>query len=150
MDKLIKQIGNTLKNQNNLKTCYDFLKKYKSNDYKKFVKFSDINYKKNLVYRNTDFEVFVVCWTPKQKTLIHDHSENGCLFKVLEGNIVEYRYNHNKSANYYQHNVGSVEYIDNQIGIHKMDNDSKTNCITLHIYSPPNYKMNIFNKILNN
>lgn len=144
MDKLIKQIGNTLKNQNNLKTCYDFLKKYKSNDYKKFVKFSDINYKKNLVYRNTNFEVFVVCWKPKQKTKIHDHSENGCLFKVLEGNIVEYRYNHDKSANYYQHNVGSIEYIDNQIGIHKMDNDSKTNCITLHIYSPTNYKMNIF------
>ena len=140
MDKLIKQIGNTLKNQNNLKTCYDFLKKYKSNDYKKFVKFSDINYKKNLVYRNTDFEVFVVCWTPKQKTLIHDHSENGCLFKVLEGNIVEYRYNHDKSANYYQHNVGSVEYIDNQIGYHQIKNPNNYFCYSLHLY-PPSTKL---------
>ena len=46
MDKLIRQIGLSLKKQNTLKNCYDYVNKYKSNDYKKYVKFSDINYKK--------------------------------------------------------------------------------------------------------
>ena len=144
MDKLINIIGNKLKDGKTLKPCIDFVKNYNSIDYKKFVEFSDVKYKKNLVYRNKDFEMFVVCWTPLQGTPKHDHSERGCIFKVLEGNIVEYRYKFNGSSAYYQHNVGSTGYMDNDIGIHLMKNDSKTNCVSLHIYSPPKYIMNSY------
>ena len=144
MDKLINNISRTIKKTNTLKNCTDFVRNYKSTDYKKFIEFSDVKYKKNLVFRNDDFEMFVVCWTPFQGTPKHDHSEKGCIFKILEGNIVEYRYNLDNSKIFFQHNVGSTEYIDNKLAYHLMKNESKTNCVSLHVYSPPNYIMNIY------
>jgi len=144
MDKLIKLVGNKLKDGKTLKVCKDLVKNYNITDYKKYKSFSDVNYKKNLVYRNDVFEMYVVCWTPYQGTPKHDHSDKGCIFKVLEGNILEYKYFNDGKKIYYQHNVGSTGYIDNEMGIHIMKNESKTDCVSFHIYSPPKYSMKIY------
>ena len=45
MDKLINNISRTIKKTNTLKNCTDFVKNYKSTDYKKFIEFSDVKYK---------------------------------------------------------------------------------------------------------
>ena len=55
----------------------------------------NIHYTKNLVFRNDNFEIFVVCWSGKQGSYIHDHSENGCILKILKGRLTEYKYNVN-------------------------------------------------------
>ena len=31
--------------------------------------------------------MFLLCWTPGQSSKIDDHSKNGCIMKVLDGNI---------------------------------------------------------------
>ena len=54
------------------------------------------NYKRMLQYRDLNLEVYVICWEVGQKTLIHDHPKNGCLLRVLEGEICEEVFVQNK------------------------------------------------------
>ena len=117
----------------------NILSSYNSTDWKQYISFGKQDYKKNLVYRDNNFEMFVVCWLPNQETKIHNHSEEGCLLKILEGNITEELYNKNfvlQEKNNLA--LSDVRYIDDSIGIHKMKNN-EVNTISLHIYSPPNF-----------
>ena len=117
----------------------NILSSYNSNDWKQYISFYKQDYKKNLVYRDNNFEIFVVCWLPNQETKIHNHSEEGCLLKILEGNINEELYDKNFVVKENNNLVMSdVRYIDDSIGIHKIKNNEE-NTISLHIYSPPNF-----------
>ena len=140
MNRLIQNIIKT----NNLSNSRKILQNYSYNDWKEYVNFSQENYMKNLVFRNKDIEAFVVCWLPGQKTKIHNHSDNGCILKILQGNIDEIIYNNNLEV--LKNNTlikNDIQYIDNSIGIHKMiNNDEKT--VSLHIYSPPNFVPSFF------
>ena len=135
MNRLIQEIRQI----NNLSKSTNILKQYNSYDWKKYVEFCNINYKKNLFYRNKDFEMFIVCWNPFQETKIHNHSNKGCILKILEGNMNEKIYD--KNFNLLHENKlekNNIRYIDDNLGIHKMINGSEK-CISLHIYSPPNF-----------
>lgn len=131
MNRIIKSLvtnRNLLENKN-------ILSSYNSNDWKHYISFDKQDYKKNLVYRDNNFEMFVVCWLPNQETKIHNHPEGGCLLKILEGNMIEELYDKNFVLQEKNNLVMSdVRYIDDSIGIHKMKNN-KENTISLHIYS---------------
>mgnify|MGYP005997816821 CR=1 FL=1 len=126
-------------NFNKFKYYSNHLIKYKNSDWKEFDNYDESTYKKNLVYRNENFEIFIVCWKPGQGTILHDHSKNGCLLKILKGSLQERLFykdgiieNNNLLCN-------DITYIDNNIGKHIMSNNSCRNSVSLHIYSPPNY-----------
>ena len=95
------------------------------------------NYTKNLLYRSDLFEIYVICWNPNKNTPIHNHPENGCLMKILNGVLVEYEYN--KQLNLTKKNIileDDVKYIDNVIGYHQIFNDSKENYINTYLFAP--------------
>uniref|UniRef100_A0A6C0J053 Cysteine dioxygenase n=1 Tax=viral metagenome TaxID=1070528 RepID=A0A6C0J053_9ZZZZ len=105
---------------------------------KKFVFFDKEKYKKNVVYRNSNYEIILITWLPGQQTKLHAHPKNGCIMKVLEGELNENLYIPGKIIdNIYKKE--DISYIDNTIGKHIISNNSKNNTISLHIYSPPNY-----------
>ena len=141
MNRLITSLKNfnSFKNYHSLYYFNHILKSYNSNDYQNYVNFCKKNYRKNLFYSNKNLEAFIVCWEPYQETKIHNHSQNGCILKILEGNMNEILYNKqliNINENILTKN--NIRYIDDNIGYHKMVNgDSRT--ISLHIYSPPNF-----------
>ena len=103
-------------------------------------------YEKILFYRNNLLECFFIYWKQNSMCKIHDHSENGCYFKILNGSLNEYVYDTNlnliEMSVYPKNHIG---YIDNTIGYHKMENLNDELVTSLHIYSPPNYKGNVFN-----
>ena len=70
-----------------------------------------------------------------QNTPIHKHTKNGCLFKILEGNVSENFYKNNNFIKYNNYKEGDIKYIDNFIGMHSMNNDSGKICVSLHIYA---------------
>ena len=132
----------------NLKSLKPLLNCYQSKDWANY-EFYDINtYKKNLVYRDKDFEIFVVCWSENQGTQIHDHAANGCILKVLQGELTEYKYNIKslKLKEFNNLSTNSISYIDNDCSYHKIINNNDMNAVSLHIYSPPNYQGNIYNQ----
>ena len=92
MNNLIKNIKK-INIKQGLDQGYKYLKKYKENDYKKYINLDNKVYKRSLVYRDKDFEIMIISWNINQKSKIHNHSSNGCLFKVLEGNIKESLFN---------------------------------------------------------
>lgn len=105
---------------------------------KEFVFFDKEKYKKNVVYRNSNYEIILITWLAGQKTKLHDHPKNGCIMKVLEGELKENLYTREKIIdNIYKKD--DISYIDNTIGKHIISNNTKNNTISLHIYSPPNY-----------
>ena len=125
---------------------YNLLMNYTTNDWEQYESFDESYYKKNLVFRNNKFEIFIVCWNSKQGSKIHDHAENGCILKILKGKLTEYRYN---TTNLELKELSclpkdTVSYIDNEIGYHKIINDTKSETVSLHIYSPPKYEGNIY------
>ena len=172
LNLLIQKLNNVfshLKNNSKLKNInrdtnsmiYDYLKNY----YKNYNK-SEINYYCNInilesnkyyrrkLYQNEDYEMILINWGSNVVSNIHDHPENGCHLLVLNGTIVEYLYNKELyPIQYCLYNKGDISYIDNHLGYHKIitKNYNKINSysyinsiITLHIYSPTNYKPNFY------
>lgn len=118
---------------------------YQAMDWKPFVKETDTYYK-NLVFSNTEFELYVITWNKKQGTKIHNHADFGCLMKVLQGKVEETVYNSDdlsvKEKNQYRKN--DISFISNRKGFHSILNNEKEISVTLHLYSPINHKIRFY------
>lgn len=144
MDTLINKINEYFKNNDNdnvnLINCKGMLEEYKSDDWKNHIKFSEsCSYSRNMIYRNDNFDIYLICWNKQAETPIHDHADNGCLLKVLNGKLSEIIYDNEMNdikTNLEQDNIG---YMHNSIGTHKVINVNNDISHSLHIYSPPNY-----------
>ena len=141
---IIKELKN-----NSFSDIVDIVKKYNGSDWKKYIDNTnnnkDYNKKKIDIVNNNYFDMYVVSWNNNKKSSIHDHSVNGCIMKVLHGNLKEYIYDKNlKPISSKIIKTNDVSFIDNNIGYHSIRNiDDVSN--TLHIYSPPNHKTKYFN-----
>jgi len=129
------------------------LEAYKSNpkDWKKFAFFDPHRYTRNLVDSgNGKFNLIALCWGEGHGSSIHSHSDAHCFVKVLHGSLKETLYAWPSEAgsspddqpllqtnvNVYEKN--GVTYINDDIGLHRMENPSHSeNCVSLHLYCPP-------------
>lgn len=143
LKKIISELEKTDKKIHELEYL---LEGFNDENWKEYISFSDKSYTKNLIFRNEKYEIYLICWNKKQMSMIHDHPENGCILKVLKGQLIEYRYDTKEIEliELFNHTEGSIAYIDNNIGYHKVGNDSNNKAISLHIYSPPKFVANIF------
>jgi len=88
------------------------------------------------------FDMFVITWQPGQYSGIHYHPVFGCSYLVLQGQIMENLYVLDreeykmKKTGWRVQSQGTVGYIDNNIGAHRISNIFTTPAISLHIYSP--------------
>ena len=122
------------------------LSNYKGNDWEKYIKLDDKKYSKVKVCEENSFDMFVITWNKYQQSPIHDHSSNGCIYKIMKGNLEETIFNkklewtHRKNM---QENCST--YISDKIGYHSIKNINNDISVSLHIYSPPGYVTNYFN-----
>lgn len=94
-------------------------------------------------FSNDLFEIVLIYWDDKSETLIHDHPDNGCILYLIDGILEEELYN--KSLKIIKKSVykpKNISYMDNKKGYHRIK--CLKRAISLHIYSPPNYKINTF------
>ena len=126
-----------------------FLRRYNSPDWNNFVNYQKINeFQKNLVHRDLDFEIFLINWPIDYQSKIHNHSENGCLLKVLKGNLLENIYHPNlELLDSKKRYTNQISYLDDSIGYHSVQNIDKTNSVSMHIYSPPYHSTQYFSNI---
>ncbi|RTG88746.1 cysteine dioxygenase, partial [Schistosoma bovis] len=113
---------------------------------------------KNFQYEgNGKYNLLLLCWSEDQGTGVHDHAGADCFVKIIKGQIKETIYEwpkHFNPKNSYNStnetdsplvvksvtvmNPGEVTYMHDKIGIHRLQNSSKTEtAITLHLYCPP-------------
>ena len=151
IDKLANRIQTEFDNGIKLEDMKDVMMSYNGTDWMAYQRFSDINYTRNLIFRNDIFEIMILCWNGNQKSPIHDHPSNGCYVKLLQGSLVEESYDIIDDiltlVNTAELTDNAVTYKKGKEGIHRIINPNPEECVTLHVYSPPNY---IFNPIMPN
>jgi cysteine dioxygenase len=112
--------------------------------------FGTNGYRRNTIARSEWFELLALCWHSGDRTPIHDHRGVSCAFRVVEGHGTEIRFVSTPSGLIcpVQAETMPPNYIcaaeDNDI--HQVANMQAAgiDLITLHIYSPPIRKMNVY------
>lgn len=100
----------------------------------------DGTYTKDVLFRNKNFEIVFISWGANSESPIHCHPKNGCILTILDGELIEERYNKNGVLCKYNFlKMGDVGYMENFIGTHKIINKNDFNVYSLHVYSPPGY-----------
>ncbi|CAF0849822.1 unnamed protein product [Didymodactylos carnosus] len=138
---------------------------YKSSpkDWQQYAKFKQDRYTRNLVDGgNGKFNLMLLCWSEGQGSSIHDHTNSHCFMKCLDGKLVETRYEWPTEDDQqeddkkekpmklkYQSdlNYNDVLYINDSLGLHRVENPSHTDkCVTLHLYIPPYHQCHTFDE----
>jgi cysteine dioxygenase len=92
--------------------------------------------KKDLVFRNKNYEIFLIKWRKGNFIDKHKHPRNGCHLKILEGKVkeVKYKYHHFiiQESNYLSKNMYSFSAPEDIHSIEALEDS-----VSLHIYSPP-------------
>ncbi|CAH1164745.1 unnamed protein product [Phaedon cochleariae] len=133
------------------------LKSYKSNpaDWKRFAKFDRYRYTRNLVdHGNGKYNLMLLCWGEGHGSAIHDHSDSHCFMKMLQGSLSEIRFAWPdkedvtlKEIGRKPLNINQVCYINDSIGLHRVENLSNVDtAISLHLYCPPYKQCSVFNQ----
>ena len=150
VEDLIESIGlklnrfnkNTIKNNSVLK-CYNLIKEFNDLDIEKFkpqfneLKKTEKSYYKLKIFQNDIFELILIKWDKDFSSIAHYHPHNGCVLKVLEGEITEDRYFNDELYKKTVLKKNDVGFMHDIMGSHKI-----TACetsFTLHLYSPPNF-----------
>ena len=103
------------------------------------------HYYKFRIYSNNNYEINIINWNNHSRSKIHNHAENGCILKVLEGSLLEKKYNTDLlliDTNTLE--PGKTHYINNT-ELHSIENTNNGISYSLHIYSPPNFSAKTFN-----
>lgn len=131
------------------------LSNYVGTDWQKYLDLDSMylinnNYYKKSIMKTDLFEMFLIIWKLNSESPIHDHPKDGCLLKVLDGCLVETIYqNIDGNAKYIHSNILDTNSIGFRIGnkiLHKIQNYDSIS-VSLHIYFPPNYTYNSYNKL---
>lgn len=110
-------------------------------DLRDAVSFGETGYRRNLLRRTDAYEVLVLCWAPGQSSPIHDHAQSTCGVRVISGEAVETRYEHD--AHGFLHPVAVERFAEGSAAgsqdadIHAIGNRTGDPLVTLHVYSPP-------------
>ncbi|MBI96888.1 hypothetical protein CL656_07075 [bacterium] len=134
-------------NNNDFKKLISIVNLYDGSDWKYF---SIINKNKNynkvfIPLISNNIEMYIITWNKHIISKIHNHSKNGCILKLLKGELYENHYDH--SLNLLSHNKinkNDTTYIDNKLGYHSIISKNELS-VSLHIYSPPKHKTIYFN-----
>jgi cysteine dioxygenase len=96
---------------------------------------------------NDILEMVVICWEVNQGCPIHDHPEKGCLLKILQGEVRENTYKLEVFPELLSSRmlpVNGVAYQEGGMIGHEIINNTDQRAVSLHLYSPPNYKPNYY------
>jgi len=146
LKEVANEISTRIQNGEKLKNLGYIINEYNGTDWKKYCKFCNFEYKRNHVFQNNIIDIYVICWSENQNSGIHDHPDNGCLVKVMKGNLIEREY-HKENLENVLNEIhafeGDISYQEGSNKLHSIvNNNIKT--VTLHIYSPPKFKSTFY------
>ena len=113
-------------------------------DFSSLAQYDSQSYKRTLLYTDQNVDVYLLGWNAKQGSKIHDHPDNGCVMRVIENELSEETYVQRsdglEKVGYKNLKVGVTSHIKKNTILHKIFNESDIKSLSLHVYSPPNYK----------
>uniref|UniRef100_A0A8R1DN15 Cysteine dioxygenase n=1 Tax=Caenorhabditis japonica TaxID=281687 RepID=A0A8R1DN15_CAEJA len=141
----------------NVDEVMELLESYKSkiNEWRRFAIFDMNRYTRNLVdVGNGKYNLMILCWGPGMASSVHDHTDAHCFVKILDGALTETKYHWPRKKHVpleiYEGNtfdVNGVSYMNDELGLHRMENKSHSNgAVSLHLYIPPYSSCNAFDE----
>ena len=110
-------------------------------DLEKYDHRNKTTYTRNLIHREKDFEIMLVCWPPHVSAPIHGHEGEKCWARVQTGEL--------KICNYVEINRDPLSlekiqefectpgFLDGPADIHSVKNITSNFATTLHLYAKP-------------
>ena len=119
-------------------------------DFQPYSLFSDKRDARNLVFKDREFEIMIMCWNSGQRSSIHDHAGSLGGLKVLQGELTECLFS--RAANGMIKSLSSADYavgttrVEETSLIHQISNlqAESGKAISVHIYVPPLVRMNVY------
>ena len=106
-----------------------------------YAHFKDQKYCRNLVHKENDFEIIVVCWKAGQVAPIHGHEGEKCWARVQDGNLQICNYEEGSSSplklNMIQELSCAPGFLDGPADIHSVENITGEFATSLHVYAKP-------------
>lgn len=115
-----------------------------------FVRFSATQYLRNLIHAGHNYHALAICWQSGQRSPIHNHAQSVCGVKILQGTATETLFERTPCGQLKA--VGSRDYVEGTVmasedhDTHQVSNlqAAGDNLVTLHVYSPPLFRMDTF------
>lgn len=112
--------------------------------------FAAETYRRNLLKEGSHYHALLLCWKAGQRSPIHDHTGSACGVLVLRGRATETLFERTEEGLIYA--TASRTLDEGMIcgsedsDIHQISNlqPNGSELVTLHIYSPPLFKMNTY------
>ena len=108
---------------------------------KKYLLRDDGHYTRNLIHRDRDFEIMVICWPPNTSAPIHGHEVEKSCARVQDGNLQICNYEEVSSdplkLNMLQELSCSPGFLDGPADIHSVENITDKFATSLHVYAKP-------------
>ena len=151
MNDLISQLKKYALEDYPIPLVTEFLNEYKLPDKElnDYLHFKDNKYARNLVYKDKDFEILIVCWHPEQIAPIHGHEGEKCWMRVEIGslNICNYKLKSIDPLSLSMVNQikGDAGFLDGPAEIHSVENAFDEDAISLHVYTKPFSECDIYN-----
>lgn len=109
------------------------------------------HYTRNLVHKDSDFELLVICWGAGQRAPIHGHEGELCFARVERGNLQFRNYEMVSEDPMELHLLGeplegSPGFLDGPADIHSVENLPKFGgpAVSFHVYSKPYGECDIY------
>ena len=138
LNQLVNNLNKILVPNVNVINCYKILQAYNGDDWKIYKPDTDILKKYKFIrynlYNNNNYDLYLLSWY-KKMTGFHNHPHNGCLFKIMEGQLYEcVKINNTIKLNILnQNDIGYKKFnIQHNIISHDLT-------YSIHLYSPINY-----------
>lgn len=151
LDKLAENITNSLKNGIQLKELQNTILSYNGSDWRNYVTIDKTKaYSRVCTCTNEHIEIIIITWNNNNYSKIHDHPENGCILRIMSGSLMEDVYameNDNlKLIDTIQLKLNQVSYKIGNKYLHRICNMNGSESVSLHVYSPPNYKIKYYDQ----
>jgi len=144
----------------NIEMVESLMSSYKSNsnEWKKYAKFDQYRYTRNLVDEgNGKFNLMLLCWGEGHGSAVHDHADAHCFMKILDGSLSEVRFDWPQEGDNEETGLkelsrtllrkNEVCYINDSLGLHRVENTSHTEpAVSLHLYCPPFSSCSMFDQ----
>ena len=103
--------------------------------------FSKKKYTRNMIYKDPDFEILLICWSAGQMVPIHGHEGEKCWAKVQLGTLEICNYNMVSKTPLRLKQIEKINapvgYLDGPADIHSVNNCFTDPAISLHVYAKP-------------
>ena len=89
MDTFIKSLKSFARDDFPIKKVSDFILKsnFSEDTLAKYSHFNEKTFARNMIYKDPDFQILLICWSPGQLAPIHGHEGEKCWFKVISGTL---------------------------------------------------------------